>query len=143
MKAFKFFVIASITMFSMGLAAQPKVKAEKVFIVHERGPYMTKVDVRKDSRGTENIVQIEALNASGGTALIRGGILPGADISSVLATQGSYNLTRVVSQSGRGMSLQLLDVIFPVRLRITVSDQILDLELKETGFWKVSVGMTQ
>jgi hypothetical protein len=145
MKLSTFPVIILMIMSSLIVAAQPKgkVEAEKLFAVHERGQYMTKVEVRKEVKGTENIVQIEALNVSGGSALIRGEILPGADISTISPVQGSYNMTRQISKSGRGMTLQLLDVIFPFRVRVTISDQVLDLEIKEAGFWKVSVGLTQ
>ncbi|SDN12755.1 hypothetical protein SAMN05421813_1457 [Daejeonella rubra] len=146
MKIFKFLAIVMIVGLSLSVQAQKKVKPEKPekqFTIYERGPYMTKIDVRKELRGTENIVQIDALNVSGGSALIRGEILPGAEISQVLATVGNYNLTRQISKSGRGESIQLMDVIFPVRLRMTISNQILDVEIKEAGFWKIAVGLTQ
>ena len=146
MKVFKFLAIAMFVSLSLSVHAQKKVKPEKPerqFTIYERGPYMTKIDVRKELRGTENIVQIDALNVSGGSALIRGAILPGAEISQVLATAGNYNMTRQISKSGRGESIQLMDVIYPVRLRMTISNQILDLEIKEAGFWKIAVGLTQ
>ena len=52
-------------------------------------------------------------------------------------------MTREISKSGRGITLQLLDVIFPFRVRLTISEQVLDLEIREAGFWKVAVGVTQ
>ncbi len=143
MKILKCLLIALFAFPSLSVMAQSKVKPEKQFMVYEKGPFMSKVDVRKDLRGAENIVQIEALNVSGGSALLKGAILPGAEISSAIATQGSYNMTRQLSKSGRGETLQLLDVIFPVRLRITISEQVLDVEIKEAGFWKIMVGLTQ
>jgi hypothetical protein len=112
-------------------------------MIYEKGQYMTKVDVRKELRGTENTVQIDALNVSGGSGLIKGEVLPGAEISQVLAIIGNYNLTRQISKSGRGESIQLMDVVYPLRLRITISNQVLDVEMKEAGFWKISVGLTQ
>jgi hypothetical protein len=145
-KIFKFLSIALILGLSLSVQAQKKERPEKPvkqFTIYEKGQYMTKVDVRKEIRGTENIVQIDALNVSGGSALIRGEVLPGAEISQVLATAGNYNLTRQISKSGRGESIQLMDVVFPVRLRITISNEILDVEIKEAGFWKISVGLTQ
>ena len=146
MKIFKLLCIAVIVCLSLFVQAQKKERPEKPvkqFTIYEKGQYMTKVDVRKELRGTENSVQIEALNASGGSGLIRGQVLPGAEISEVLATAGNYNLTRQISKSGRGESIQLMDVVYPLRLRITISNQILDVEIKEAGFWKISVGMIQ
>ena len=104
---------------------------------------MTKVDVRKELRGTENSVQIDALNVSGGSGLIRGQVLPGAEISQVLAIVGNYNLTRQISKSQRGESIKLMDVVYPLRLRMIISNQVLDVEIKEAGFWKIAVGLTQ
>jgi len=142
----RFLMILLISSFTMGVSAQKAPKApkpEKPFKINERGMLMTKVDVRQEERGTENIIQIEALNVSGGTALVRGPILPGAEISDVMATQGSYNMTRQISKTGRGETIQILNVVYPIRLRVTVSQQILDVEIKEEGFWKIAIGISQ
>jgi len=136
-----FLIVNMISVISV--RSQPKEKLEKTYQILEKGQYMTKVDIRKELRGTENIVQIEVLNSSGGTALVRGTILPGAEIIEVIPTQGSFNLIRQISKSGRGESIQLLDVIFPLRLRINISGQFLEVEIKEVGFWKIAVGLTQ
>ena len=146
MKIFKFPFIALIVCLSVSVHAQKKERPEKPvkqFTIYEKGQYMTKVDVRKELRGTENSVQIEALNVSGGSGLIRGQVLPGAEISQVLAIVGNYNLTRQISKSGRGESIQLMDVVYPLRLRMIISNQVLDVEIKEAGFWKIAVGLTQ
>lgn len=50
-------------------------------------------------------------------------------------------MTREISKTSRGMSMQLLDVVFPLRVRVTITDQFPDFEIKEAGFWKVSVGL--
>lgn len=142
----KLLMILMISSFTLGVSAQKAPKApkpEKPFKINERGMLMTKVDVRQEEKGTENIIQIEALNVSGGTALVRGPILPGAEITDVMATQGSYNMTRQISKTGRGETIQILNVVFPVRLRVTVSNQILDVEIKEEGFWKIAIGVSQ
>ncbi|GEM_PF-3560310 len=146
MKIFKFLSVAVIVCLTLSVQAQKKERPEKPvkqFTIYEKGQYMTKVDVRKELRGTENSVQIDALNVSGGSGLIRGQVLPGAEISQVLAIVGNYNLTRQISKSQRGESIQLMDVVFPLRLRMTISDQVLDVEIKEAGFWKIAVGLTQ
>jgi hypothetical protein len=145
-KIFKSLSVVAMICLSLSVHAQKKERSEKPlkqFMIYEKGQYMTKVDVRKELRGTENTVQIDALNVSGGSGLIRGEVLPGAEISQVLAIIGNYNLTRQISKSGRGESIQLMDVVYPLRLRITISNQVLDVEMKEAGFWKISVGMNQ
>lgn len=143
MKLIKYIFLLIILLSVGPLLAQPKAKAERPYQIYEKGQSMTNVSVRKEVRGTENIVQIEVLNASGGTALVRGTILPGADIVEVIPTQGNFSLIRQITKSGRGETIQLIDVVFPVRLRINISGQFLEVEIKEAGFWKVAVGMTQ
>ena len=143
MKISRLLIILAMSVLMLSLSAQKAPEVEKPFTVYEKGMLMTKVDVRKELRGTENIIQIEALNVSGGTALVRGPVLPGAEINEVLATQGSYNMTRQLTKTGRGETLQIMDVVYPVRLRIVISQQILDVEIKEEGFWKITVGLSQ
>lgn len=143
MKGLKYIFLIIILLSVLTVRSQPKAKAERPYQIYEKGQSMTNVSVRKEVRGTENIVQIEVLNASGGTALVRGTILPGADIVEVIPTQGNFSLIRQITKSGRGETIQLIDVVFPVRLRINISGQFLEVEIKEVGFWKIAVGMTQ
>lgn len=65
--------------------------------------------------------------------------LPPAVIGNVNIVNGSYDQTRELSRTPRGISLQLLDVVFPCRVRLTISDQFVDAEIKEAGFWKVAI----
>lgn len=143
MKLIKYIFLIIILLSVGPLMSQPKEKVERPYHIYEKGQSMNKVIVRKELRGTENIVQVEVLNASGGTALVRGPILAGAEINEIIPTQGSFSLIRQISKSGRGETIQLQDVIFPVRLRINISGQFLEVEIKEAGFWKIAVGMTQ
>ena len=143
MKISRLLIILAMSVLMLSVSAQKAPEVEKPFTVYEKGMLMTKVDVRKELRGTENIIQIEALNVSGGTALVRGPVLPGAEITEVVSTQGSYNMTRQLSKTGRGETLQIMDVVYPVRLRIVISQQILDVEIKEEGFCKIAVGLYQ
>lgn len=139
MKLIKFLLIVLTTLTFQNVKGQSNTNAEKPYTVHEKGMYMSRVDIRKEKRGIENSVQIEVKNMNGGVGLVTGEILPGAEITAITATQGSYNLSRPINKSERGETIQITDVIFPVRLRITVSQQYLDVEIKEEGFWKISV----
>jgi hypothetical protein len=67
----------------------------------------------------------------------------GADITNILATVGSYNKIQEISKTGRGHTLQLQQVVFPLKVRITISNQVLEVLFKEEGFWKITVGMNQ
>lgn len=138
---FSFLVFISFLFLSPVAGAQDKTKAEKPFVIYEKTNKISRADIRKDNRGTENIIQIDATNASGGAGMMTRAPLPPAEITGVTLVSGSYNMTRQLAKSGRGMSMQLLDVVFPCRVRVTVSEQIFDFEIKETGFWKVSLGL--
>jgi hypothetical protein len=128
MRNFKISIITLIVFFAISANAQSNFKPERPYTLVERGQHMTRLSIIKDKRGKENTVQIEML---------------GADITDVLATVGSYNKIQEVSKSGRGETVQLHQVVFPLRVRITISNQILEVEIREEGFWKISVGMNQ
>ncbi len=143
MKNFKIMLIALFALSIFSVNAQPKPKAERPYTIFERGQHMTRLNIIKDTRGKENTIQIEALNVSGGTLRVQGPEMLGADITDVLATIGNYNKIQEISKSGRGETIQLQQVVFPLRVRITISNQVLEVLIREEGFWKISVGMNQ
>lgn len=152
MNSLKFFAFVLIMIFSHTVQAQSKAKAGENYIVHEKGPYMSYVEVRKDSKGPENIIQIQALNVSGGAGKISGEgkvtrhadlTFPGAAITDISIVQGRYNSIREMMKTAKGMTVRLIDVEYPLRIRVTISQQILDLEIKEAGFWLVNVRISQ
>lgn len=136
-------LVALFVFAAFSINAQPKPKAERPYTILERGQHMTRLNIIKDTRGKENTVQIEAVNASGGTLRVQGPEMLGADITNILATVGSYNNIQELSKSGRGETIQLQQVVFPLKVRITISNQVLEVMFKEEGFWKISVGMNQ
>lgn len=152
MKSIKLFFTALITFSCLSVAAQDKaekpekkekIKVEKPYMVHDRSSKVNRVDIRKDLKGVENVIQIDATNASGGANLASTDkSLATAAISSVNVISGNYNQTRELAKTARGMSMQLLDVVFPCRIRVNISDQYADIEIKEPGFWKISLGIT-
>lgn len=143
MKNLKIMLIVLFAIASFSVKAQPKPKAERPYTILERGQHMTRLNIIKDIRGKENTVQIEAVNASGGTPRIAGPDMVGADITNILATVGSYNKIQEISKTGRGHTLQLQQVEFPLKVRITISNQVLEVMIREEGLWKITVGMNQ
>ena len=156
MKNFKIMMIALIALMVFSVNAQSDPKSERPYAILERGQHMTKVNIIKNLRGKGNTVQIDANNLTGGTTRIVGSEvagadyqvghleeMPGADITEVVAFLGSYNALREVNKSGRGETIQLTQAAFPLKLRITISNQVLEVLIKEEGNWKISVGMTK
>lgn len=134
-------VLIALSVFEIN--AQSKSKAERPYTILERGQHMTRVNIIKDLRAKENTVQIEAMNASGGTPRIQGPDMAPADITNILATVGSYNRIQETSKTGRGEVVQIQMVQFPLKIRVTISNQVLEVLIREEGFWKITVGMSQ
>jgi hypothetical protein len=120
-------------------------KPEKAFAIYEKGALMSKATFRKREKSAGNIIEIEALNITGGSILMgrEQQVLPPAEITEIIPMVGSYASTRNISSSGRGVVMQLLDVIYPYRARMTVSEQVIEFEIKEPGFWRVDIAVTQ
>ena len=118
---------------------------EQMFVVYERGAKVSRADIRRDDISKENLIEIEALNVSGGSISLgrKNPVLPPAEITSIISINGSYVMSRDIRKSGRGVVMQLLNVVYPYRARITISEQILEFEVKQPGFWKVNIGISQ
>ena len=160
MKPMKCFLISLLALSFLGAAAQDKptlakadqsktAKTEKAFSIIEKGSLITKSSIRQDKKASGNVIEIEALNISGGSVSLgnfssgAGAVLPPATITEITSIAGNYLTTRDVSKSGRGVVMQLVDVNFPYRGRIIVSEQFFEFEIKEPGFWKISLAVTQ
>lgn len=118
---------------------------EKMFVIYEQGAKVSRVDIRRDESSDEHIVEIEALNVTGGSISLsrRNPVLPPAEVSSIISINGSYVISRDIRKSGRGVVLQLLNVVYPYRARVTISEQIVEFEVKQPGYWKVNIGLAQ
>lgn len=160
MKTLKFFLISLFCLYALGSTAQDKTyaakekkdksaKAEMGYKIIEKGAMLSKVTFRQDKKAAGNVIEIEAVNISGGSVSLGnyssggGAVLPPATITDIISMTGNYLSTRDVSKSGRGVVMQLVDVQYPYRGRITVSEQVLEFEINEPGFWKISVAVTQ
>jgi len=91
--SFDAFNFSSLTLF----AQEKKVKVEKPFIVHDKTSKISRVDIRKDAKEAENVIQIDATNASGGANIASRSMgLASAEITSINIINGSYNMTREI-----------------------------------------------
>jgi hypothetical protein len=52
-------------------------------------------------------------------------------------------MNRDIRKSGRGVVTQLINVVYPYRARITVSEQILEFEVRQPGYWKINIVVSQ
>lgn len=131
--------------FSGSLKAQEQ-NPKKTFEIYEIGARINKAEIKKDPAISDNILQIEAFNITGGSiALSRkpNPVLPPAELTDISSLSGGYTLTRDLSKSGRGFVMQLLDVTYPYHARLTISEQILEFQINEPGFWRVNIGLFQ
>jgi hypothetical protein len=132
------------TLVSLGVCTSSSSLGQDV-IIYERGAKVSRADIRRDETSKEPIIEIEALNISGGSISLskRNPVLPPAEISSIISINGSYVLSRDMRKSGRGVVVQLLNVVYPYRTRLTISEQILEFELRQPGYWKILIGISQ
>lgn len=121
-------------------------QTERAYKIYEKGERINKAEIKKDLTTADNILQIEAFNITGGSiALSRkpDPVLPPAELTDISSLNGGYTLSRDLSRSGRGFVMQLLDVTYPYRVRLTISEQILEFQINEPGFWRVNIGLFQ
>jgi hypothetical protein len=161
MKLIKPLLVALITLSLLSAAAQEKktvvlapekrksAKGEKTFNIIEKGSLLSKVSFRRDVKASGNVIEIEAVNTSGGSVSLgnsysgKGAVRPPATITDIISLQGNYLQARDISNSGRGVVRQLLDVTYPYRVRMNISNQALEFEITEPGFWKVSIAVSE
>ncbi len=154
MKKLNIVLIIFICLFSFSAIGQDKLvvtnkdkakpaKAERQFSIIEKGALISKASFRKDNKASGNVIEIEAFNTSGGSVSGLSALLAPATISDITSLAGNYLSTRDVSKSGRGVVMQLLDVTFPYRGRINVSGQVLEFEISEPGFWRISLAVSE
>jgi hypothetical protein len=160
MKSIRTLLIALLSLSSLVVAAQEKtaalpsekkkaVKGGETFNIVEKGSLLSRVSFRRDLRAAGNVIEIEAVNTSGGSVSLgnsygdKGAIRPPATITDISSLQGNYLQTRDISNSGRGVVKQLVDVTYPYRVRMSVSGQALEFEIMEPGFWKISIAVSE
>jgi hypothetical protein len=101
------------------------------------------LEIWRDTRSTTNIVEIQTQSITRGDATVVRGDVPTVEITSMEVVVGSYGIKREISRSGRAVKLQLGDVAYPLRLRLTLADRpVLEFELKEPGTWNIAAGVT-
>lgn len=138
-----FLLIAALSSFSVQAQEKEKSKPEKQYVVYERSRQITRLDIRRNAKATANVVEIETQSVTGGSATLLQGDVPTVEITSMEVVAGSYGRKNEVSRTGRAVKLQLLDVVYPLRLRLTIADRpLLELELKQPGTWIIGAGVT-
>ena len=146
MKNFQLVLLLAIVLSCFNTRAQQNVKppkAEKQYIVIEKARQITRFEIRRDTRATTNIVEIQTLSVTGGNATFLNADVPTVEITSMEVVFGSYGTKREISRTSRAVTLQLANVAFPLRLRLTLANRpVLEFELKEPGTWYITAGVT-
>lgn len=114
-------------------------------VIYERSTKITRADIRRDATSQENTIEIEALNITGGSISLQrqNPVHPPAEISSIISINGSYLMSRDLRKSGRGVVMQLLNVVYPYRGRLTISEEIFEFEIRQPGYWKINIALAQ
>jgi hypothetical protein len=146
MKNFKLVLLLALVLSCFNTQAQEKVKpakAEKKYNVHWKDRQITRLDIRKNKKATTNIVEIQTQSITGGDATLFNGDVPTVEITSLEAVLGSYGTKREIFRTGRAVTVELGNVVYPIRLRLTLANRpTLDIELLEPGTWYITAGVT-
>ncbi len=99
MKNFKPVLLLAIILSSFSIQAQEKVKPpkpEKQYIVHEKNRQITRLDIRRNTRDSANVVEIKTQSINGGSATLLQGDVPTVEITSMEVVVGSYGTKREI-----------------------------------------------
>lgn len=148
MKNFKLIILLAIIFSSFNIQAQDKVKPpkpEKPYVVLEKSRQITRLDIRRNTKAKANIVEIETYSIVGGSITLLQGDVPTIEMTGLEVFAGSFGMRKELSRTGRAVITQLSDVVFPLRLRISLTDRpniVFEVELKEPGTWNMTAGVT-
>jgi hypothetical protein len=140
MKSLNYNAAAVLLFLFCGLSAA--AQTEKPFTIFERSMYFSRADVKKELKRSENSIDIIVSNVSGGSPTMTKGVLPPAQISAVDVLRGNAEKS-TIANSGRGQKVQLTNVVYPIRTRLTVNGEIFDIEIKDPGYWKMTLVLNQ
>lgn len=142
LSAIKLLII--ILLFPLTLLGQKQKKES--FIVHSKTAEINSVDI-KFKKSKLNAVYITLSSKSAGSTFsespsgneARWAAVPPPQISNITLMEGFYSSFEKRTETQRSNSYQLTQVKYPLRLKIEISNQNLDIEILEEGDWEVKI----
>jgi hypothetical protein len=120
------------------------------FKVHSKSAHITSVEI-KNKKGTNNNIVIQLTNSNaGGTYSVNPANtgndaswhqIPPPQITDITVMKGEYSSAQKRPDNARNSITTLLQVQYPLRIKIEISGQNLDVEFLEAGNWNLNVAL--
>ncbi len=117
-------------------------------IIHSKSARITSVEI-KNKKGTNRNIVIQLTNSNAGSTFsitpvdtINRGLwnqIPPPQITDITIMNGEYTSAQKRPDNLRNSITTLLQVQYPLRIKIEISGQILDVEFLEAGNWQMNV----
>jgi hypothetical protein len=117
-------------------------KFEKPYLVYFKSKSVTDVDIDL-KKNTFNQISFQITNTSGGAASMDGGETPKMKVDDIQLTKGNYGRTMSNSDHAKKTEMILYDVIYPIRMKVTIGSEQVEIEFDEEGSYIVNVRINQ
>ena len=117
-------------------------KNEKPWIVHSKTGSVRDVEVEYNSDPLARI-KIIVTNTTGGAQTSSGAIMPRYTVDYVQVLKGHYERLTSLESHLKSTETTLIEVIFPIRLKLNISSEEVELEFFESGSYIVNISINK
>ena len=118
-------------------------KFEKPFTIYSKGRTFTDVDIRHE-RSPFNQISFFVASTSGGTANLDDlSVVPRISVEDIDLIVGSFGKQTLNDNHAKKMETILSDVIYPIRMQVTINKEIIEIEFREKGSYLVDIKINQ
>jgi hypothetical protein len=118
-------------------------KFEKPFTLYSKGRTFTDVDIRHE-RSPFNQISIFVASTSGGTSNLDDlSVVPRLSVEDIDLIVGSFGKQTLNDNHAKKMETILSDVIYPIRMQVTINKEIIEIEFREKGSYTVDIKINQ
>lgn len=130
-----------------GIWENNTLQSKESFIVHLKSAHVTEVDVKR-RKSSNNNVNINLTNSNSGSTYSTNPSeghqanwqqVPPPQLTDITVLEGLYDNIQKNKENARTTSTTLSQVKYPLRIKIEISDQNVDVELLEEGDWIINV----
>ncbi|HEY0669271.1 MAG TPA: hypothetical protein VGD22_13885, partial [Sphingobacteriaceae bacterium] len=121
-------------------------QSKDAFIIHLKSAHVTEVDVKR-RKSSNNNVSINLTNSNSGATFSTNPSgdqanwqqIPPPQLTDITVLEGLYDNIQKNKENARTTSTMLSQVKYPLRIKIEISDQNVDVELLEEGDWIINI----
>ncbi len=113
-------------------------KYEKPYVIYYSSKSITQTEIElKKGDGFKQITFFISNTSGGGSTL--NGELPRMTVDDIQVTKGSYGRTLANSDHVKKTELIIYDVVYPIRMKVTIGSEQVEIEFNEEGNYTVNV----